>query len=146
MSVVAHCQNSKIWITLQGVTPVNHQRQWQWPAGLLQRSGIGPQQISIDSCCCCVTCRLRKSWSDCKQVRHNCWFCDTITNENVYCLSSRTTEVMMVTCWLILRHHCDQRQLHSSVKIWNTATVIDFVKLLWLHKSVLHDVACAWKN
>jgi len=47
--------------------------QQQHLAGLLLRSGEGPQQISLDSCCCRATCGSRKFWSDCKEVLHTCF-------------------------------------------------------------------------
>jgi len=47
--------------------------QQQHVAGLLLRSGEGPQQISLDSCCCRATCGSRKFWSDCKEVLHTCF-------------------------------------------------------------------------
>ena len=37
---------------------------------MLLRSGAGPQQISIDSCCCCATCGQRKFSFDYKEFQH----------------------------------------------------------------------------
>ena len=54
------------------IHPIDRQQQ-QHVAGLLLRSGEGPQQISLDSCCCRATCGSRKFWSDCKEVLHTCF-------------------------------------------------------------------------
>ena len=56
------------------VCPVDRQQQRR-PAGLLLRSGAGPQQISVDSPCCRATCGPRKFWSDYNEVQHTCLLC-----------------------------------------------------------------------
>ena len=60
------------------VCAIDRQQQRR-PAGLLLRSGAGPQQISVDSCCCGATCGPRKFRSECKEIQHTCfdllWIC-----------------------------------------------------------------------
>jgi len=67
------------------------------------RLGAGPQQISIDSCCCGATRRPRKFWSDCKEVHHTCFGCFLVNINLDLILSELLAVGLRVSCRAVAR-------------------------------------------
>ena len=100
----------------------------RWPVGLLLRSGMGLQQISINSCCYCATCRPRKFWSDCEKVQHTCqaFYYNAATVWWIKIIVNHQTQVIITSeCSRQLMQHNENRIMDTNINNNNNDRLTD---------------------